>query len=79
MQEADQSSEEAKAMGKTIQHKILAITTPHKVFPALCIFYSGFCLNRARFIQPCLGQQGNAKHSEHSPYTPSTDCSIHHR
>lgn len=41
-------------------------------------FYFGFCLNCTQFIQPWMGQQGDVKHSEHSPYTPSTDCSIHH-
>lgn len=78
MQEADHSPEEVKSMGKSIQHKILMKTAPRMVFPALCIFYFGFCLNCAQFIQPCLRQQGNAKHSVHSPCIPSTDCPIHH-
>lgn len=42
MQEADHSPEEAKSMGKSIQHKILIKIAPHKVFPALCIFILDF-------------------------------------
>lgn len=29
-------------------------------------------------IQPCLGQQSNAEHSEHPPYMINTDYFIHH-
>lgn len=47
MEEADHFPEEAKSMGKSTQHKILIKPAPitHKVFPTLCIFYFGFCLN----------------------------------
>lgn len=42
MHEADHSPEEAKSMGKSIQHKILIKIAPRKILPALCIFILDF-------------------------------------
>lgn len=78
MEEADHSPVEAKSMGKSIPYKFLIKTAPPKVFPALCAF---FILDFAWIVpyssSPVWGQQGNVKHSEHFPYTTSTDYSIH--